>query len=231
MTQGRARTPKTESLGQIFFHIRTERHGPVRRSWQRRGRIALQKQHPELTPAERHEIMVCWSRYDCDRIESPALRKIHPNLKSLIPKHDWETKKARRFMRAGFDSDGQPTRKKKPGVTRQFSDAANDPIYLPSTTSHSQCTPLHFAGPDTRVIGAALVEPLSLHHPSGSTPAASNGGSEPRHAAQSSTQLRRVKAQLRRRSRSQVMRWSTRPLLRTEPRTGRRRGRSRALIL
>lgn len=232
MTQGRARTPKTDDLGQIFFHIRTERPGPKRRSWQRRARIALQTRHPELTPAERHEIIVCWSRQDCARIESHALRKLHPHLNSSPARCEWQTMKARTFMRAGFDAHGQPTRKKKPGIARPTAVAANDPIYLVSTTNRTQCTPQHSAGPCIPAPSAARAAFASRRRRAiQPAPAMSSAGNAAHHAAPSSIRMHRVAPRPPHRLRSRLIRPPAQLLPRTEPRIAARHARTRAMLL
>ena len=159
--QGKARTPATDDLARIFYAIRTSRSGPIRRSWQRRARLALDNFYPDLTPAERHEVCCVWSRKDCDRIASKALRKVNGSSRNGIV-NDWEHLNARQFMRAGFDSEGQPTRKKKkPGIARLA--AANDSVF--NTTSRSPCTPPHHVAPGTHAAvatNALSASPLRL---------------------------------------------------------------------
>lgn len=154
MTRGRALTRPTEDVNFIFYKVRTTK-GAERRSWQRRGRIALERRYSHLTPAERHEVCCVWGRSEVGSIDSPALRKIlGRGLAQQRP--DWEYVPARQLMRAGFDADGQPLRaKKKPGGAR-LCDAANDSQF--NTKSHSQGTHLRSVGPCTPASTAAHVQ-------------------------------------------------------------------------
>ncbi|MBS0316672.1 MAG: hypothetical protein JSR49_06060 [Proteobacteria bacterium] len=123
---GRSRTRPGRDLATIFFHIRTERDAKTRRSWQRRARIALAAV-PGLTDAERHEIIAVWSRLDCSRIDSPAMRKL---LGSGPVAPDYATIPAKSVMSARFDADGKATRRRRrpglPGLAALHADAAND---------------------------------------------------------------------------------------------------------
>lgn len=96
-------TRPTDDLAYIFFKIRESRWQNVRRSWQRRARLALAKR-TDLTPAERHEVCAVWSKSDCSRIDSPALSKC------LGRKHiKFEgSRPASSVVRRRFDVDGQP---------------------------------------------------------------------------------------------------------------------------
>lgn len=125
MTQGREKTRAGADLPLIFYKIRTTRDRSTLRSWQRRARIALDLIE-RLTPAERHEIACVWSRDDCDRINSPAMRKLF--YKANDPPKEYQRLDARTLYRAKFDADGQPIKAiKKPGKTRPvFGEAAND---------------------------------------------------------------------------------------------------------
>lgn len=124
--QGRLRTRPGRDLATIFFHIRTERDAKTRRSWQRRARIALAAV-PGLTDAERHEICAVWSRLDCSRIDSPAMRKL---LGSGSAAPEYATIPAKSVMRVGFDQHGKATRRRRraglPGMAALYADAAND---------------------------------------------------------------------------------------------------------
>lgn len=128
MTHGRERTRAGADLPFIFYKIRATRDKATLRSWQRRARHALEL-IDRLTPAERHEIACVWSREDCDRINSPAMRKLL--FKANDPPQAHQTIDARTLYRAKFDADGQPIKaqaKKKPGQARLvFGEAANDP--------------------------------------------------------------------------------------------------------
>lgn len=124
--QGKNRTPKTDDLSLIFWHIRAARDAKTRRSWQRRARLALEK-NTTLTPEERHEIAVTWSRADVSEIDSPALRKLSGKQKAA---HEWQKTPARQHMRIAFDDSGR-RRSKQPSrateLTRlSFGDAANE---------------------------------------------------------------------------------------------------------
>jgi hypothetical protein len=96
-------TRPTDDLAYIFFKIRESRWQNVRRSWQRRARLALAKR-TDLTPAERHEVCAVWSKSDCSRIDSPALSKFlgrtHIKFEGSRP--------ASSVVRRRFDVDGQP---------------------------------------------------------------------------------------------------------------------------
>lgn len=124
--QGRSRTRRGADLATIFFHIRTERDAKTRRSWQRRARIALAAV-PGLTDAERHEICAVWSRLDCSRIDSPAMRKL---LGHGPAAPEYATIPARSVMSARFDADGKAIRRKRrrglSGLAALYADAAND---------------------------------------------------------------------------------------------------------
>ena len=128
--RGKAHTPKFKSddLALIFYKIRAARDTPTRRSLMRRARIAL-AQRTDLTDAERHEVMAVWSKRDTTNVDSPAMRKLRGDTR---PAHDWETTPAKRFTR-------KATGTKKPGTSRLFSEASNDPAYAvigPSRDTH-----------------------------------------------------------------------------------------------
>ena len=134
--QGRERSRPGQDLATIFFNIRTTRNIATRRSWQRRARQAL-AQRADLTPAERHEIAAVWSRTDCARFDSPALRKL---LGVSGPAHEWETIPASSAMRARFDAGGQRPAKKKPGLARlDFGDAANAQSFFAVNETAAEC--------------------------------------------------------------------------------------------
>lgn len=100
-----ALTPATLDLPLIFWHIRAARDDSTRRSWQRRARLALASRE-DLTPAERIEIAAVWSRPDCDRYDSPALRKI-TGQKAALP--EYQRIPARQAIRAGLAQRGSRT--------------------------------------------------------------------------------------------------------------------------
>lgn len=100
-----ALTLATLDLHLIFWHIRAARDDSTRRSWQRRARLALASRD-DLTPAERIEIAAVWARPDCDRYDSPALRKI-TGQKASLPEH--QRIPARRAIRAGLAQRGTRT--------------------------------------------------------------------------------------------------------------------------
>lgn len=153
--RGKALTPKTSTFSHIFWHIRTARAGSsLRRSWQRRARLALAALN-WLTPAERHEIMCVWSRGDAHQIDSPALRKLLAGTGSRVPlqAHEWQ-KPARGYLRAGFRPDGQPTRR------RVASPAAND-VSIDTRTLN---TPQRLAGLHTHEQDAVPAAALSHGH-------------------------------------------------------------------
>ncbi len=126
--RGKSLTPDNSNLSFIFYKIRTTRAGtPLRRSWQRRARIALAKLD-WLTPAERHEIACIWSRQDCQRYNSPALRKYMETTHGK-PSFIVEAQKpVRPCLRASFTASGQV----KPRKT---------------STCRSLGKPLHLASP------------------------------------------------------------------------------------
>jgi hypothetical protein len=110
MAQGQARTAKSDYLNFIFFKIRSCRDDKQRRSWLRRARLALGKRD-YLTPAERHEVIVTWSRRDVSNVYSPALAKV---LGHAYPaaRRDWHNLDAASLARAGFDGDGNKRAKR-----------------------------------------------------------------------------------------------------------------------
>jgi hypothetical protein len=83
-------TRPTDDLAYIFFKIRESRWQNVRRSWQRRARLALAKR-TDLTPAERHEVCAVWSK---------CLGRTHIKFEGSRP--------ASSVLRRRFDVDGQP---------------------------------------------------------------------------------------------------------------------------
>ena len=98
--QGKQRTPKTDDLAFIFFKIRETRDDKTRRSWQRRARLALAKRD-DLTAAERHEVCAVWSRFNCDRVNSPAMSKCRGV--AHAPR-DYQTITAKSCTRRRFDA-------------------------------------------------------------------------------------------------------------------------------
>ena len=114
MTQGKEKTRPTEDLSYIFYKIRETRDSKVRRSWQRRARLALQKR-TDLTPAERHEVCTVWSKSDCNRIDSPALSKCLGRAHI----HFEGTRPASSVIRKRFDANGQPLQKSAPSECTQ----------------------------------------------------------------------------------------------------------------
>lgn len=120
-------TPATTDLSRIFWEIRMCRKANVRRSWMRRARLALAKRS-DLTAAERHEIMCCWSRAEVCHIASPALAKLHKRPIDKACQHI----PCRRYLRARFTQTGDVITKLAASV--QVREAANDdwfdvPIY------------------------------------------------------------------------------------------------------
>jgi hypothetical protein len=125
MTQGKAKTLKTDDLSYIFFKIRETRDSKVRRSWQRRARLALAKR-TDLTPAEQHEVCAVWSKSDCNRIDSPALSKC------LGRKHiKFEgSRPASCVVRKLFDDQGQPLKKSTPSERHYTDDHTNPSLEI-----------------------------------------------------------------------------------------------------
>lgn len=138
--QGKATTQKTADLPLIFWHIRTTRatDTKTRRSWMRRAKIALDA-IDYLTPAERHEVLVVWSKNNVSRIDSPALRKLlgrPTGDKDLYARTDYEHIPAKANMRAGFTPSGEKKRRvRKPDAVTAWGidhgPAANDALCAP----------------------------------------------------------------------------------------------------
>ena len=144
--RGVSLTAKTSDLSYIFFSIRAARSSNVRRSWLRRARIALESR-TDLTPAERHEIIVVRSQSNVSRIASPAVEEFDGTASAAFC--DWQKQPARQYMRAGFDQHGQPTRKKaankKAATVKTI--AANDDCFMQVFT-HPYSMP---SKPDNRI--------------------------------------------------------------------------------
>lgn len=112
----------TDDLSHIFWHIRMTKDKAIRRSWQRRARLALGKR-ADLTDAERHEIAAVWARSDTHLYDSPAMRKLFGAKRDH--RIDGEYKPAKRAMRAKFDSAGKRIRRKSNVL--DFGPCANEP--------------------------------------------------------------------------------------------------------
>lgn len=94
--------PATAPLNLCFWQLRVlPKYSPLWRSYQRLARQKLRTEHPELSDAERHEIMCVWSRRDCHLYVSPALNKI------LGCKNETGHRVARTLFRRGFTASGR----------------------------------------------------------------------------------------------------------------------------
>lgn len=94
--------PADAPLNLCFWQLRVlPKYSPLWRSYQRLARAKLRTQHPELTDAERHEIMCVWSRRDCHLFKSPALNKL------LGSKAETGYRVARSLFRRGFTASGK----------------------------------------------------------------------------------------------------------------------------
>lgn len=94
--------PAYAPVNLCFWQLRVLPKGsPLWRSYQRLARAKLRTNHPELTDAERHEIMCVWSRRDCHLYQSPALNKF------LGSKAETGFLVARSLFRRGFTTSGK----------------------------------------------------------------------------------------------------------------------------
>ena len=94
--------PAAAPLPLCFWQLRVlPKYSPLWRSYQRLARAKLRTEHPDLTDAERHEIMVVWSRRDCHLYRSPALNKL------LGSKTETGHCVARSLYRRGFSASGR----------------------------------------------------------------------------------------------------------------------------
>ena len=94
--------PAAAPLPLCFWQLRVlPKYSPLWRSYQRLARAKLRAEHPDLTDAERHEIMCVWSRRDCHLYRSPALNKL------LGCKTETGHRVARSLFRRGFTALGR----------------------------------------------------------------------------------------------------------------------------